>query len=27
MGNGIAFVSISSESQKVLESWIHKLAR
>jgi hypothetical protein len=27
MGNGIAFVSISPESQKILESWIHKLAR
>jgi hypothetical protein len=27
MGNGIAFVSVSPESQKVLESWIQKLAR
>jgi hypothetical protein len=27
MGNGIAFVSVSPESQKVLEEWIQKLAR
>jgi hypothetical protein len=27
MGNGIAFVSVSPESQKILESWIQKLAR
>jgi hypothetical protein len=27
MGNGIAFVSVSPESQQVLETWIQKLAK
>jgi hypothetical protein len=27
MGNGIAFVSVSPENQKILENWIQKLAR